>query len=426
MLEALAGFDWLGEQFSTSTQRLVVTVAAVGILSCIVLAYSRIQCWLADRTRALYADFVTMFLLVGACGLTLAIVLGVWQETTRLTSAFNSLNLGASMVARIVISGIILLSGFIITRFVRRVIKELFRSSTAVTDHQREVTHRLSQLTIWAIILMVILGVWIDDLSGLLVGAGLFGAGLGMAAKQTVSSILAGFVLMFSRPFEIGDWIEVQDSEGTVTDISIFNTRIQSFDGEYIMVPNDIIASGMIINRSKRGRLRIEIEIGVDYTTDVDQAAELAEETMKDLDIAQPAPAPHVVSKGFGDSSILLSARFWIDKPSARRRWQARTAAVREIKEVFDENGIKIPYPQRELSGRAEHGGLMLANGEQVPAGGSGGADPDNDSSETHAAQFDERTDTSSDTDDPDSDGESKAGADSDSDGERVVTSEES
>ncbi|AHF99766.1 small mechanosensitive ion channel protein MscS [Halostagnicola larsenii XH-48] len=420
MLEVLSGFDWLGEQFSTSSQRLVVTVAAVGLLSCVVLAYSKIQCWLSERTRALYADFVTMFLLVGACALTIAVVLGVWQETTRLTRAFNNLELDAPVIARVVISGVIILSGFIITRFVRRVIRELFSSSTAVTDHQREVTHRLSQVTIWSVTLVVILGVWIEDLSGLLVGAGLFGAGLGMAARQTVSSILAGFVLMFSRPFEIGDWIEVQDSEGTVTDISIFNTRVQSFDGEYIMIPNDLIASGMIINRSKRGRLRIEVEIGIDYTADIERAVELAEETMKDLDIAQPAPAPHVVSKGFGDSSVLLSARFWIDKPSARRRWQARTAAVREIKEAFDESGIKIPYPQRELSGRAEHGGLVFANGEQVPPGAGDAADPNDDSSETNSAQFDERADASSDTDHADPD------AGSETDGERVATSEES
>ncbi|SFS53049.1 mechanosensitive ion channel family protein [Halostagnicola kamekurae] len=430
MFEVLFGLDWLGEQFSTSTQRLVVTIATVGVLLYVVVSYQRIQNWLSTRTRALYADFVTMFLLFCACGVALAVILGVWQETTLITNEFERLNPQSPEIARAVISAILLLSGFIVTRFVRRVIQELFSSSTAVTDHQREVTHRLTQVAIWALTMVVILGVWIDDLNGLLVGAGLFGAGLGMAAKQTLSSVLAGFVLMFSRPFEIGDWIEVQDSEGTVTDISIFNTRIQSFDGEYIMVPNDIIASGMIINRSRRGRLRVEIEIGVDYTADVERAAELAEQTLQDLEIAQTAPAPHVVSKGFGDSAVLLSARFWIDKPSARRRWRARTAGVTAIKDAFDEEGIKIPYPQRELSGRAERGGFVLANDEGIEPASADAANSDDDSSGSHAAQYDERTDARSKRADSDSGRDANSDGDgsdseSDEDGERVAPSED-
>ncbi|GAB7020226.1 mechanosensitive ion channel family protein [Halostagnicola bangensis] len=418
MLETLFGFDWLGEQFATSNQRLAVTVVAVGVLVAVLLSYQRLQEWLGDRVRPLYVDVITMGVLVGTCLLSLAIILGVWQQTQEVRDIYVELGLGAPAVARVVISAIILLSGLIVNRFTRRVIREVFASSTAVTDHQREVTHRISQVAVWSITLLVILGVWIDDLSGLLVGAGLFGAGLGMAARQTISSILAGFVLMFARPFEIGDWIEVEDSEGTVTDISIFNTRVQSFDGEYIMIPNDLIASSMVINRSKRGRLRVEIEIGIDYTSDVERASELIETTMADLDLAEAAPAPQVVSKGFGDSAIMLSARFWIDKPSARRQWQARTAAIGAIKDAFEEEGIKIPYPQRELSGRAERGGFEIADQVRgsAPAEGNGESAPDGDSRARTSTEYDERGGGRTD---------SSVESTSDSDDEQVATRED-
>ncbi len=424
MLEILFGFDWLGEQFVTSNQRLAVTAAAVGVLLAVLLSYRRVQDWLCNRVRPLYVDIITMGILVGTCILTLAIILGVWQQTQEVRDIYLELGLGAPAVARVVISAIILLSGLIVNRFTRRVIREVFASSTAVTDHQREVTHRLSQVAVWSITLLVVLGVWIDDLSGLLVGAGLFGAGLGMAARQTISSILAGFVLMFARPFEIGDWIEVEDNEGTVTDISIFNTRVQSFDGEYIMIPNDLIASSMVTNRSKRGRLRVEIEIGIDYTSDVERASELIETTMEDLDLAQAAPAPQVVSKGFGDSAVLLSARFWIDKPSARRRWQARTDAIGAIKDAFEKEGIKIPYPQRELSGRTERGGFEIAGRERGSSTveGNGESTPDSDSSAGTAAEFDERGDSSADSN---SDSNSGAESGSDPEDEQVATQED-
>ncbi len=86
-----------------------------------------------------------------------------------------------------------------------------------------------------------------------------------MAARQTLGSLLAGFMLMFARPFEIGDWVEIEEKEGIVTDISIVNTRIQTFDGEYVMIPNDTVGGSTIVNRSRKGRLRLEVDVGIDY-----------------------------------------------------------------------------------------------------------------------------------------------------------------
>jgi len=181
---------------------------------------------------------------------------------------------------------------------------------------------------------------------------------------------------MFARPFEIGDWVEVEDDEGIVTDISIVNTQLRSFDGEYIMIPNDVIASSTVTNRSKRGRLRLEVEVGVDYGTDVERAADLAEQAIDEVDEAIAAPSPQIVGKSFGDSAVVLGVRFWIDKPSARRHWKARTAAINAIKRAFEAEDIKIPYPQRELSGRAETGGFQIADeSEATPAAENATAD---------------------------------------------------
>jgi small-conductance mechanosensitive channel len=208
---------------------------------------------------------------------------------------------------------------------------------------------------------------WEVDLSGLLVGAGFLGIVVGMAARQTLGALLAGFVLMFSRPFEIGDWVEIDDEEGIVTDISIVNTRIQTFAGEYVMIPNDIVSGRKIVNKSRKGRLRIEVEVGVDYEADVERAADVAKEAMKGLDEILSVPTPQVVLKEFGDSAVVLSLRFWIDKPSARRQWRARTAVIESVKAAFDSEGIKIPFPQRELTGREESGGFELAGERSAP-----------------------------------------------------------
>lgn len=360
MLEPLTGLDWLFEDL-TPEQRLAVTFAAVGAVLLVLMSSKSLQRWLNERMRPLYADVVAATLLIGTCVGALAVILGAWDQTGALRSQWEERGLGGDALALAVVSLVVFVTTYIVSRFVRRVMRDVLSTASTVTDHQREITHRVSQVLLWSLAFVVVLGIWVDDIAGLLVGAGFIGIVLGMAARQTLGSMIAGFVLMFSRPFEIGDWIVVDEHEGVVTDVSIVDTRIRSFDGEYVIVPNDVVGTSAITNRSRRGRLRIEIDVGVDYEVAVDFAAELAEEAIADLDVALSAPAPKVVAKSFDDSAVLLGVRFWIDDPSARRYTRARTAAIGAIKTRFDAEGIKIPYPQRELSGRAEDGGFRVA-----------------------------------------------------------------
>ncbi|ELZ21323.1 mechanosensitive ion channel family protein [Natrinema limicola] len=369
MAGLLTGLDWLSGAVPTTELKLVVSLLAAGLVLAVLLSYRRLHERLTERTKPLYADIVSMVLLAGTCLLSLAVVVGVWDQTAAVQRQYTNLELGEDILVKAVFSFILLVGTVILTRFVRRVLREILGSAAAVTDHQREITHRITQVIIWSVSLVVVLGIWVEDLGSLLVGAGFLGIVIGMAARQTLGTVLAGFVLMFARPFEIGDWIEVEDNEGIVTDISIVNTRIRSFDGEYIMIPNDVISTSMVTNRSRRGRLRIEVEVGVDYEADVERAADLAEAAIDEVDDVLAAPSPQVVGKSFGDSAVVLGVRFWIDKPSARRYWNARTAAINAIKDAFEAEGIKIPYPQRELTGRTEAGGFRVADErETVPA----------------------------------------------------------
>ncbi|WP_293027865.1 mechanosensitive ion channel family protein [Natronococcus sp.] len=356
------GLDWLADVFQATPLRIAVTLVAIGALVAVVLSFQRLQERLEERMRPLYSDIVSTAVLVGTFLLALAAIVGVWGQTDQLRFIATEYDIGGDAVARAVFTFVIGVAALIVTRVVHRLIDEVLGSAAAVTDHQREVTHRLSQVIILSVSVIVMLALWIDDLGGLLVGAGFLGIIIGMAAQQVLGTILAGFVLMFARPFEIGDWIEVEGDQGIVTDISIINTRIRSFDGEFIMIPNDVIASEVVTNRSKQGRLRVEIDVGVDYAADAEEASELARETVADLEESIDAPSPQVVTKSFADSAVVLSVRFWIDKPSARRHAEARTAAIHAIKSVFEREGIKIPYPQRELSGRAETGGFRVAD----------------------------------------------------------------
>jgi len=349
--------------------RLLVTVAVLGGLIGIKQFVNR---WRRDREVSPRIALVVSGMLAVLIAGGLSSLVAVWGLTGTLLSAYEGVDLGRQ-IGKIVLSVVILGGTYALSDFVGHLIKDLAREQNAISEHEREILHRTTQITIYAFALLVVIGLFTDNIGSLLVGAGFLGVVVGMAARQTLGAVLAGFVIMFSKPFEVGDWVVIGEDEGTVTEITIVNTRIQSFDGEYVMVPNDMVTSNSVRNRTRRGRLRIEVDVGVDYRTDPDRAGEIATDAVAEVDRILDVPAPQVVGKEFGESAIVLGVRGWIENPSARRRWQARTRMIAAIREAFAANDIKIPFPQRELSGapRPAGSGWLTASSRQRtrPAG---------------------------------------------------------
>jgi small-conductance mechanosensitive channel len=346
----------------TTAERAAVSVFAVVLVVGVV--------WLARREMARRQSRLARVAgLFGALATVLAVgaaLVVVWNLETTAETQLQQLQVQARWVGRLALTVAFFVGVYVATGFIDDTVEEFMKRRDGITDHQAEITFRILQISLYIAALVAALGFWSVNLSGLLIGAGFAGIVLGMAARQTLGAVIAGLVLMFSRPFEIGDWVKIGDNDGIITDITIVNTRMQTFDGEYVMLPNDYVGSSEVVNRSRKGRLRIHVEVGVDYTTDIEHAMDVAKEAMTDLEDILSVPRPQVVLKEFGSSAVTLDLRFWIDKPSARRRWRAQTAVIREVKSAFDDAGIKIPFPQREVSGRAETGGFRVRD---QPAG---------------------------------------------------------
>lgn len=278
-----------------------------------------------------------------------------------------------------VITVLLLLLAYVGSDQLQHAISRFSQGADRVTQHQEEVMLRVGQLILFVAVGSAILTLWEFDLSGLLVGAGFLGIVVGLAARQTLGSLIAGFVLMFSRPFTVGDWIQVGDEEGIVTDITILNTRLQNFDGETVVLPNDSVSDRSLTNRSTNGRLRLRTDVGIDYEADPDHAETVALEAIGAVDIVEDAPAPKVVPKAFGDSSVVLELRYWIEHPSPPRKWRAVSGVVTNVMEAFDEEGIMIPFPQRELSVREEAAAAVREtrlDGEASDGQGTTGDEP--------------------------------------------------
>ena len=376
----LPGVDPLVPEVATLEEQVVVSIGLLVVLL--------VVGWLASRVRRrvdLRSENLERLLNAGiAVGmLVLAVVVGLVLVSLWGASPATILGIADPVVVlgQVVLTLAVVIGAYVLTGVVKRVAHEYTTERSAISQHQRELVFRITQLAVYSLAALVVFTVWGVDLGGLLVGAGFLGIVVGLAARQTLGSLIAGFVLMFARPFEIGDWVQIGEREGIVTEISIVNTRIQTFDGEYAMIPNDTVGSSEVINRTRKGRLRIQVDVGVDYATDVEEAIDVAVGAMREVDDVLAVPQPMAVLSGFGESSVVVNLRFWIDKPSARRKWRAQTAVIAAVKQAFDREGITIPFPQRVVSGRSGDAGFRVdADVAEVgtnPSGDGDGPTPD-------------------------------------------------
>jgi len=371
---ALSVATTLSEVVDTPARRWLATAVVLVVVLAGSWSVRRTGLWLRDRydPHGSYLEAAQAAVIVALSAVATAAVLGIWQasaEASALTAAFQP---NAETVVRGLVTLFLFLGAWGATVFAKRVIGVLFEERDAFSRHQRTVSYHVVQLVLYLFAIVASVAVWGIDLGDILLGAGFLSVVVGLAARQTLASVLAGFVLLFGRPFDIGDWVAVDGQEGIVTDVSIFNTELRTFNGESLVLPNDVVTAETLVNRSRRGRLRVDVEVGVDYDTDLDRARELAVEAVErlDTDDIRDYPEPVAVYTEFGDSAVVLEVRFWIDDPTAARRWNSRTAVISAVKTAFEDAGIAIPFPQRTLGSR---GGERNENVLSVPTSEEGG-----------------------------------------------------
>ncbi|GIS18045.1 MAG: mechanosensitive ion channel protein [Alphaproteobacteria bacterium] len=191
--------------------------------------------------------------------------------------------------------------------------------------------------------LVVALGQFGVQTTSIIAVLGAAGLAIGLALQGTLSNVASGIMLLLLRPFSVGDWIETNSISGTVREIGLFATQIDTFDNIYITVPNSSIWSATIINNSRHQIRRMDLDIGIGYNSDLNEVEKALITLTKDKRILSD-PEPQFLVVDYADSAILVRLRLYAQyEDFFALNWDLK----RRLKPLLDAHNIEIPFPQR-------------------------------------------------------------------------------
>lgn len=243
---------------------------------------------------------------------------------------------------------------FVLTYFISGWVRRLLKKSlkTRVTqDSTRSLIATTGSVAIVAMGLFIALGVLNlgTVVKSLLAGAGVAGLAIGLALQSTLSNTFSGVYLSVKEILNIGDWVETNGFQGTITEVNLRNTILKEADNNLVIIPNKDVVQNPFKNFGLTKQIRVILKCGVGYESDLEQVEKLTKKAISENFQNDESKEIEFHYLEFGDSSINFQVRFWIDAHSKLSILEARSKAIKVVKKAFDEQGINIPFPIRTV-----------------------------------------------------------------------------
>ena len=209
---------------------------------------------------------------------------------------------------------------------------------------------KVSRIGVWTvgILLACVLGFPSFELGDIIATLGVGSVAIGFAFQDIFKNFLAGIILLIEEPFRIGDEVVIGDYEGKVENISIRTTKIRTYGGEKVLLPNSTVFTDAVKVATAYASRRTDLAVGVDYNTPLSEAMTILEGTIKSISGVLEDPSPEIDVVNFGDSSIDFIVRYWT-APQKKQLRNVQTRAMIKIKQALDKAEIGIPYPIRTV-----------------------------------------------------------------------------
>lgn len=240
---------------------------------------------------------------------------------------------------------ILMIVGFMIASFVGRFLGTMV--STKVDKTLGKFSSKMVRNVIMIIVALGVLSHFNIDVTSFAAILAAAGFAVGMALQGTLGNFAAGIMLLMFRPFKVDDYVKLGDYEGTVEEIELFTTQLNTVDNRRLIIPNGKIYGETMVHFTKNDCRRVDVNVGADYSADLNYTRQILEQAISEIEGADSSREIQVYLCDLGDSSVNWQCRVWC-QPQAY--WDVRERVTFAVKEAMDKGGIAIPYPQVDVN----------------------------------------------------------------------------
>jgi small conductance mechanosensitive channel len=266
------------------------------------------------------------------------------QQTLDLIYELSDLVLewGVSVVGAL----LILIVGWILAGWAKRKALRGMDRTGRIDPTLKPILANIVRYAILILVLVTVLAQFGVQTTSIIAILGAAGLAVGLSLQGTLSNIAAGLMMLFLRPFKVGDFIDADGISGTVDEIGLFTCQLRTADGIYLAVPNAQIWNRSIRNFSRLPTRRVDVVVGISYDDDIDAALKTGAELMAADPRVLDEPAPQTMVMALGDSAVDINLRCWTKTSDY---WALLFDLTKNAKQGFEAAGLSIPYPQRDI-----------------------------------------------------------------------------
>ena len=245
-----------------------------------------------------------------------------------------------------IILGIVLVGVFVV---IARIVKRVIHAAGERTRFDVTLADLLGRL---ASLLIIILGIFVAAVvifptfkpGDLITGLGITSVAVGFAFKDVLQNFFAGILILWRRPFVVGDQLKFREFEGTIEEINVRSTRIKTFDGERAVIPNGDVYTNAVLVKTAYDRRRVRFVVGIGYLDDIEKGRSTIKAVLDKTEGVMPDPGPWIYVSELAPSSVNFTVYFWVESNQANVLKVSDRVAT-GIKYALDEAGIDMPYP---------------------------------------------------------------------------------
>lgn len=270
----------------------------------------------------------------------------ITEEAEHVSGIFTGLlNTFRSWLPSLSFAAVILVCGVLLVKILMKMVEHGMKNS-AIDPTASGFLESLIRVVLYLLVAVIVLSVLNVPMTSIVTIIGTAGLAIGLALQDSLSNVAGGFIILFSKPLKVGDFVDYGGITGTVETIGILQTKMRKLDGTTIFIPNRKISDAVILNYSEHELRRLDLTFGISYESDFEAAKAVIHEVLRQNPAAMDFPAPLVRVGELADSAVVLHVKVWTKNDDY---WSLYYDLHEQVKSAFDAAGILIPFSQIDV-----------------------------------------------------------------------------